>query len=389
MGKRTLSTDTYHAVRQQATRGGSRDATADAEERVKRGEGIDPLVDPKGPDHLGPIRRSLPRFEKMGDLWELTRGVPMAEETLLDTTGSMQENIVKAFEVLPLSYEMVTSGSKPVLYKYDPQIATAIFGDVEDNTQRGKPVLCRSQFEMDEKIAVQMTHLVPSRLGFGNGKEDPQFGLFGAAYLTDAFINRYGLKYYHFTVSDEPVVETIAMRWLKAIFGDEVLDSVKENGYDFDVQNLSDTAKVVMDLQAKAHAFFLMVGDRREVKSQWSDLYGDDHFVMLPEGTTDSLHYIKATIIGLTEGVLDLRSAHEFLQEHGAGADAASQILRAVAHIPLRAQTLFPNFDKLPMAGDLFRDKTDLWPVDASEIHSATPVEVDDDENSSGGPKWL
>lgn len=388
MGRNTLSRDTYDAVRTQATRGG-RDATSDAEERVKSGKGIDPLVDPKGPAHLGPIRRSLPRFEKREDgLWVLTCGIPMAEETLLDTTGSMGTNVDTAFSVLPRSYEMATSGSNPILGRYDVQIATAIFGDVEDNAREGKPVLCRSQFEMDEKIAVQMTRMVPSRLGWGNDKEDPQFGLFGAAYLTDAFINRYGLKYYHFTVSDEPVVEVIDLSWLEKIFGNDVLERVKENGYDFDARNLPDTARVIMDLQVNAHAFFLMVGDRSDVKHQWLDLYGADHFIVLPKRTTDYLHYVKAVIIGLTEGVLDLKSSQDFLQEHGAR-DVANQIVRSVAHIPLAAQTVFANFDKLPKAGDVFQSKTDLWPIDQSKIDLVPPPGDDDKDPNESGLKWL
>ncbi len=381
--KGTLTRDAYLGVSNSATKGGTTNATQDAEERIKQGKGLDPLVDPKGPEHLGPIRRSMPRFIKEGDFWILTNGVPMAEETLLDTTGSMGDNVDKAFAVLSRSYEMLTSGSKPILGRYDPQIASSIFNDVEDGYD--VPVLCRSQFEMDEKIALQMTHMVPGRRGCGNGKEDPQFGLFGAVYLTDAAINRWGLRYYHYTVSDEPVVETINLRWLEKIFGDDVLERVKENGYNFDIRNLPDTAKTVMDLQAKAHAFFFQVGNRPDVRSQWTDLYGNDHFVMLPGGTTEYLHYVKAVIAGLTEGVLDLQSAVEFLREHKVSIDDANRIVRAVAHIPLGAQTLCPNFTKLPKAGDIFRNKTDLWPMDQKEVDLGSS---NDNENSTG-PNWL
>ncbi|MBI2463236.1 MAG: hypothetical protein HYV65_03330 [Candidatus Spechtbacteria bacterium] len=385
MGKNTFSRSGYTGVRYSATSNGTKKATSGAEERMHQGQGLDPLVDPKGPAHLGPIRRSLPRFEKRGNLWVLTCGIPMAEEDLLDTTGSMGGNVDTAFDVLPSSYEMLTSGSRPILGRYDVQIATAIFNDVEDGED--VPVLCRTQFEMDEKIASQMTHLVPGRRGQGNGKEDPQFGLFGAVYLTNAAINRWGLKYYHFTISDEPIVETIDPRWLKKIYGDDVLEHAKENGYDFSNGKLPNTAQVVRDLQTKAHAFFLQVGNRRDVADQWSDLYGAGHFVMLPEGT-NNLHCVKAIIIGLMEGVLSLGSALEFLTEHNVSEFSARQIIHAVAHIPLGAQMLSPNFDKLPKAGDLFREKTDLWPVDPSEIDSATSGDSED-EDSDDGPNWL
>lgn len=383
--KGTLTRDAYVGIHSQATRGGTKSATSDAEERMQRGEGMDPLVDPKGPSHLGPIRRSMPRFEKQGNLWVLTNGIPMNKESLLDTTGSMEDNVDIAFNVLPHSYEMLAAGSKPILNRYDVQIANAIFNDVEDNIRDGKPVLCRTQFEMDEKIAVQMTRLVPGRGGKGNGKEDPQFGLFAGVYLTRARINDYGLKYYHMTTSDEPVVETIDLKWLKLIFGDDVLERVKENGYDFSANNLPDTQKVIMDLQAKAHAFFLQVRDRLDVKRQWTDLYGADHYVMLPGGSTKYLHYVEVVIIGLTEGVLDLQSAVEFLREHKVSVEDTKLIIRSVAHIPLGAQALCPNFDKLPKAGDFFKEKTDLWPVDQSEI----VLESTSSDNKTDGPNWL
>jgi hypothetical protein len=388
MGKNTFSRSAFTRVHDDATKGGTTSATRDAEEKMERGEEMDPLVDPKGPAHLGPIRRSLPRFEKRGKFWFLTRGIPMAEETELDTTGSMGNNIDLAFTALPFSYEMYTSGKTPVLGRYDVQIATSIFNDVMDNVKDHKPVLCRTQFEMDEKIAMQMTHLVPGRGGKGNDKEDPQFGLFGAAYLTAAAINRYGLKYYHFTVSDEPIVETIDLQWLKTIFGEDVIERIKENGFGFDAKNIPDTAHTVMDLQTRAHAFFLQVPGNYDgiVKRQWKDLYGADHMVMLPDNTK-YLHCVKAVIIGLTEGVLDLKTAVDFLREHKVPKTVAENIVFAVSHIPLGAQTLFPNFAKLPKAGDIFKEKTDLWPVDPKK------VKIEDIQETAGstgnGPNWL
>jgi hypothetical protein len=389
MGRRTLTDDDFRTVHTSATRGGTRSATQDAEERLEQGFGLDPLVDPKGLPHLGvgPTRMSLPRFEQQPNgLWLLTQGLPMAEETLLDTTGSMGNNVDLAFQALPLAYQMLTTGRTPVLDRYDPQITTAIFGDIVDKTVYGRPVLARSQFEMAEKIAQQMTMLIPSKGGGGNGKEDPQFGLFAAAYFTAASINRWGLKYYHFTISDEPVYPRLDLKWLEQIFGDDVLEWAEKNGYDFRARHrhLPDTEQVVHDLQKQAHAFFLQVNSRRDVTDQWTELYGEDHFVMLP-GTTEHLHYVKAVIIGLTEGVLDLCSAEEFLQEHELNSRDAERIIRAVSHIPLGAQTEAENFDKIPVAGDLFREKTDLWPVDPGEVQDTGAP----DSEAPDGPAWL
>jgi hypothetical protein len=330
---------------------------------------------------------SLPRFEKQGDYWVLTRGLPMAEETLLDTTGSMGNNVDLAFAALPNAYEMLTSGKHAILSRYDPQIATGIFNDTEDNdrTRGSIPVLARSQFEMAEKIALQMSLLTPGRGGCGNGKEDPQFGLFGAAYLTKASINNWGLKYYHFTISDEPIKAWIDLAWLKQIFGDDVLARATENGYEFSQTELPSIAQTIKDLQSRAHAFFLQVDGRADVTSQWTDLYGEDHIVMLEDGTRN-LHYVKAVIIGLTEGVLDLGSAEQFLLDYGLDKQAAKHIIRSVAHIPLGAQALCDNFDNIPLAGARFRDKTDLWPVDLDELE----ISLDPGEEVSevAGPIW-
>lgn len=389
MGYDTLTRAAYTAVRKSATDGGRKNATSHAEERHRRGEGLDPLVDPKGLVHLGlgPIRQSKPRFEQQANgLWKLTRGMPILEETLLDTTGSMGDNVEIAFQVLPDLYDLLTSGSSAITKRYDVQIINSCFGDTQD---QGTPVLCRSQAEMDEKIAQQLAMLVPSKDGCGNGKEDPQFGIFAAAYLTAARINQYGLKRYHFTVSDEPILETIDLGWLKRIFGDDVVQRASENGHEMSPRNLPDTAQAIKDLHKEAHAFFLQVGDRSDVHRQWGKLYGNEHHISMPGGTR-LLHYVKACIIGLTEGVLDLESVQVFLREHNLSKNDARNIVRSLAHIPLGVQKTCANFDRLPKAGDLFKEKTDLWPIDPSEVKEEEPTGKKTGKKSKpGGPDWL
>ena len=369
---RIWSTTAYEKVSIQATKGGTVSATSIAEQRMLQGEALDPMVDPKGTASLGPIRRSLPRFEKEGPYWKLRYGVPMAIETALDTTGSMGNNVELAFGALPQFYDMLKAGDNPILAQYDPHILTTIFNDVMDfvHSNGKKPVMCRTQFEMDERIAEQMTNLVPGKGGCGNGKEDPQYALFGAAYLTNAAIHtRWDLKSYHFTSSDEPTDITVARKWLEEIYGPDVLERCKENGYNLDSGNLPDTAEIIAELKTKAHAFFLQVPGSydRTVKEQWTDLYGPEHFVRIP-GSTRYLHAVQATIVGLTEGVITLDSSEGFLLEHRVPKSQARLIVEAVEHIPLAAQTLHPNFKRLPKPGDLFEKKTDLWPIDSSKI---------------------
>ena len=375
--------------------------TAEAEKRYSDELKLHEWVDPKGPAHLGPVRLSLNRYEEMDSFFKLLIGIAMAVENLLDTTGSMGDNVDKAFANLKQFYDMLVRGNLPVLGGYDVEIATANFNDIVDRqtSWEPKPVLCRSQFEMAKKIEDEMTYLVPGHGGGGNYKEDSQFGLFAAAYLTQCVINRYGLKWYHFTVSDEPTVPTIDLKWLKEIFGEDVLERAKEAGWYLDPDYLPDTAQAVKDLQKNAHAFFLHVpgmhignkdySGRKDYDEatieQWTALYGKDYVVELPEGTK-YLHYVEAVIIGLTEGVLDITTAKTFLTDLGLERHEANMIVRAVRHIPLGAQMLAENFGKLPKKDDIFKTKTDLWPMIPEEIAAAEEAAETEAEK---GPQWV
>lgn len=367
MGKNTFSRDTFDAAATKfvASEG---PATARAEQHAHETGRLNSLVDPSG---YGVIRRSLPRFEKQDDgLWLLTVGTPMPIETRVDTTGSMGGNVDIALRVLPKAYELCSG----VLSGYDLQIATGIFGDVQDRF-----VLCRPQFEMvAEKIVEQLTLMVPERAG-GDKPEDPQYGLFGAAYLTAAYITRIGLKGYDFTVSDAPARDLLDMRQLRRIFGDEVFERVAENGHQISSHDLPTTADVVQDLLKIAHAFFLQVGNDSDTTRFWTEVFGSERVVVLP--STELLPQVQAAIIGVTEGTLKLAEVEEFLQKNNVGKDDARKIARSVAGIPIGAQAALPNFGKQPKTGDLFRGKIDLWPIDQTEVDSVS--------NAGGGPNWL
>lgn len=346
--------------------------TKAAEQRAHATGKLNPLVDPAG---YGVIRRSLVRFEQQENgLYMVTVGTPMPVETRVDTTGSMGNNVDIAIRVLPDAYELCSD----VLPGYDLHMATGIFGDVSDNF-----VLCRPQFEMlAEKIVEQLTLMVPERAG-GDAPEDPHYGLFGAAYLTAAYINRIGLKSYDFTVSDAPARMRLDERTLICVFGEEVFDKVAENGFQLDRNNLPMTDEVVQDLLKRAHAFFLQVGNHSDATRFWTEVFGPERVVILPR--TEILPHVQAVIIGLTEGTLTLNEVTSFLTEHNVSEREADQILRSVANIPLGAQSVLPNYDRRLNVGDLFKEKTDLWPIDPDEVSDSAPVE----EDNPSGPTWL
>lgn len=374
MGRPTLSSTAYEKVYKEAKASGS--TTSKGEQRHKEGKGLHELVDPKG---FGIIRRALTWYEPKELLFTLLRGVAMLEETRLDTTGSMGRNVDVAMEVLPKTYDLLKKIPNAVLGRYDVQMITSIFGDVVDDY-----VLCRSQAEMDERIAEQLTLMVPEG-GGGDGTEDPQYGIFGGAYLTQADINRYGLKYYDFTITDAPSREKVSVATLKRVFGDEVFEKLSENGHNFTASNLPGLKQIVKDLLKNAHAFMLLVGGSS--RSFWEEYYPKDRVITLPE--TKLLPEVKAAIMGLTEGVLTLDTLEDFLiNEAKCSKENAKAIKRAVAGIPIGAQMEAENFDKIPLAGTVFKEKRDLWPMENTEIVTTEIKTKKTKEKGKGKGMW-
>lgn len=370
MGKKVFSRVAYKkSVLSFAPEDGS--VTKMAEQEAKETGKLNPLVDPA---EYGVIRPSRPRFVQQEDgTWLLTVGTPAPIETRVDTTGSMGNNVDIALRVLPDAYELCSG----VLPGYDLQLATGIFGDVQDNF-----VLCRPQFEAHaEKIVEQLTFMVPEH-GGGDPDEDPHYGLFGGAYLTDFYINRIGLKGYDFTVSDARARDKLNENELIRIFGEQVFEKVKENGHQLDSNDLPSTEEVVQDLLKRSHAFFLQVGDSSSTNSFWVSIFGQDRVVLLP--STEFLPHVQAAIIGLTEGTLELGTVQEFLEKNNVKTEIAERIVKSVANIPIGEQVALPNFPKRPQKGDIFAEKTSLWPMDKSEIDSDLVKGSEEDS-----PGWI
>lgn len=359
MGEDKGSRETFKSATKERTEPG-KTATHKAEQKARETGTLNPLVDPK---EYGVIRLSLPRFEQQANgLWMMTVGTPVSIEGILDTTSSMGNNVDIALRVLPDTYEMCEA----VLPGYDIQMATGIFGDIDDRF-----VLCRPQFEMvADKIVEQFTYLVPERKG-GDLPEDPHYGLFGAAYLTAAYINRIELKGYYFLITDAEARDRLSSTQLRRIFGDQVFEKTKENGHQINENSLPFTEEVFQDLLKLSHAFILQIGARSQAYDFWRRVAGPKRHVLLPK--TELLPYVQAAIIGLTEGTLTLMQVENFLRDHQVSAADAREIARSVANIPIGAQAALPNFEKRPQKGDLFKNKTDLWPIGKAESTGEKP----------------
>lgn len=387
MGRGTFSRSRYaDATRSFVPRSGP--ATKHAEQRARDSGKLNPLVDPAG---YNVIRRSLVRFdERLDGTYEMTIGCSMPVETRVDTTGSMGHNVDVAIRVLPDAYELISQ----MLPGYDLHMLTGIFGDVVDQF-----VMCRPQFEMEApKLVEQLTLMVPERHG-GDATEDPQYGLFGGAYLVAAYANCIGLRGYDFTVSDERGRESVDSSQLRRIYGEGVFERCKDNGFDIDPNDPPTTKEVCGDLVERAHAFFLQVGNDSHTAGFWAEMLGEDRVVLLPD--TELLPQVQATIIGLTEGTLELSQVVDFLRSNNLSESDARMVQRSVANIPIGAQVplreaIVTSGHEIPKAGDLFAEKpdvfkrTNLWPIDPDEIPGAgAPAMPTESEDPATGPNWL
>jgi hypothetical protein len=358
MGRQAFSRAAFDAAVNARTKAGQ-SATARGQETVRRTGKLDPLVDPA---EFNVIRESRIRLEQREDgLWVVLVGAPTPVEYRVDTTGSMNDNVDRVLRVLPHLCEPVAE----VLPGRDPHYCASIFADVVDDFP-----LCRGQFEMlADRMVNQLTLMHPEGGGGGNGGEDPQLGLFGATYLTKAYFQQIGLRSFDFTLTDEPSHDHLTVGLLERVFGPNVMEKVKENGYEMDARNLPTISEMVAEMLKRVHGFCLLIGNRGDARRCWLDLYGRDRVVFF--GDDIRIEYAPQTmaaIIGLTEGTLDLQTAIDFLASHEVEKGVARKIVNAISGIPIGAQTVLPNFGRIPKKGDLFAAKTDLWPIDPSKV---------------------
>lgn len=349
--------------------------TDPGKQRTRQGLGLDPLVDPK--TH-GCSRESVNLLVQQPDgTWKLIYGVAMGVKTGLDTTGSVgQENIDTAFRVIPTTQKLlVSSQTRPgLLARYHAQFATAMIQDQRDNYAHA-----HTEFEPDNEVDNQMRKLDVNCAG-GDGQEEYLHDLWYTAYRIKTSIRRYGLKPYYFIVGDERGRSYLSPRWIERTFGITIqspLATTDLDKYDYAPENLdgwmpqrypnielSELSPRVLGQKVLEswHPFFLQIGSRPHTTAWWRDILGENRLITLP--SVDSIAEIQAVIIGLTESTLNLQEVPDFLMEvAGISREEARRVQQAVSHIPMRAQALLPNFNKIPPAGSIFKNRDDLWPI--------------------------
>lgn len=376
MGRGTFSSTEFRSSLEAMAPAGTK-ATLRGEQKVRETGKLDPLVDPS---EFGVVRESRIRLEERpAGGFTVTVGAPIPIEYRLDTTGSMGDNVERALKALP----QICGLASVALPERDPFYCASIFGDVSDRF-----VLCRGQFEAEANKMVDQLTLMHPEAGGGDEPEDPHYGFFGAAYLSRLWLQRAGLRSYDFTITDASAHDRLSIESLKRIFGATVLEKVRENGHQMTARDLPTNTELVRDLLKRTHGFMLLVsgqGGTDYMSSFWQKLFGREHLVMLSQ--IEHVPHVMAAIIGLTEGTFDLQSVSGFLAENNLSKAQARRIVESIAHIPLGAQRALGNFSRLPMKGDVYDKKDDIWPTDTDKASAETgtsPVPPDDED-----PGWM
>lgn len=347
MGRETFSIDSYRAARRDYGVTHDTGVTRAAEVKARETGRLSEIVDPA----INPVRCSKIRLNPHEKKWIATIGCPMDIEVSCDTTGSMGGEVDTEMTVLPDLYDAVAK----VLPGYDPQLCLGIFGDCGDRF-----VMCRPQFEMEApKIVNYLKEMAPQRGGCGNQGEDPQYAMFGRAYLTDAYTNKIGLKGYHFIVTDEPCHTHLYKKEITRIYGKDIF----ENELKGMAHELPDIKSMIAELKSKTHQFVIVMSDYSydDTVSSWRELCGDNSVLMI--NSTKQLPKVISAIIGLTEGTLDISDIADYV-------DGDSRLSYQLAKIDIGAQAkLRHNMEHpVPKEGDVFMNKNDIWPIPSGEI---------------------
>ncbi len=347
MGMETFSVESYRKARRDYGVTHDKDVTKKAEQRARDTGHLSEIVDPA----INPMRFSKIRLNPHNKKWIATVGCPMDIEVSCDTTGSMGGEVDTEMAVLPDLYKSVAK----VLPGYDPQLCLGIFGDVCDDF-----VMCRPQFEMEApKIVNYLKEMAPQRKG-GDENEDPQYAMFARAYLTDAYTNRIGLKGYHFIVTDAWCHNDLICEDIQRIFGKDIFEKELENMGMIPTMN-----KMIEELKKKTHQFILLLNCYRSTKEFWRNLCDEKSVIVID--STKQLPAVISAIIGLTEGTLDVTELKRHLGEYD-DHDLISQLSNIDIGAQAKLRHALPH--PVPKKGDIFANKSDLWPIQPEDASS-------------------
>jgi hypothetical protein len=314
-------------------------------EHVRKTGKLHPLVNPAT---RGATRESRSRLVEQDDhTWLLPVGVALPILTNFDGTGSMTVNIQYAFDSSAEFHELLAGEQVPLAARYHLQVATSAVQDVDDPHP-----LCLSEFESGNEFVEQHQLLFPDNQGHDRGAEY-QILLYVAGCRMTCDIHRYGLKGHLHVIGDEK--------------GHRLRRSDVRSVLGIDLETELEVEEVGMRASEKWHTFYFQVDNRGQFLSHatdwWRRAVGRDHILKM--GSARYVAYWQAAVIGLTEGTLELERLSDYLTDVARLADKSEikRIVEGVGHIPIGAQTKLPNFGRLPLAGSVFADREDLWPI--------------------------
>lgn len=335
-----------------------------AEEIYRRTGRLDPLV-----DVYGTRRLSRTAMAPHGDGLALAmHGIPLSILNGRDATGSMAENVDKAFYASGLFSNMLSG----VGDRYQPQIANGIYQDVGDT----HPVCQVTQFEPDERQAEQQRMLYPDRSG-GDTPEDVETILAYAALAVELDMWRYGLKGHFQLVGDQ-------------VGRGFITPSLAEKHLGHKLQAEISTSDLIDELLGYWHLFFIQVGSggggsRNSVTTWWEQQFGSKgHVVICPD--PDRLAFVQAGLIYVLETASPTEAGLKaFLSANGDNTVLSDREAREVwswlqiASPHFGAQTKLPGYADMPLPGSIFAHYRHTWPIDHPKAdENVTPAEGED-----------
>jgi hypothetical protein len=304
----------------------------------------------------------------------LACGIKLPIITATDGTGSMGENVAKAFESMKEIFGML----RGLQSRYQIDLSQAVMQDIGDPHD----VFQMSQFESDNRAAEHVRLLLPDK-GGGDNTEDYDLGLGYLDLGVNTDINQYGLKGYLLIIADADGRGSVSPEAMEEYFG-------------FKIQGRRNTKSICQSLLKKWHLYFIEVDGGCNCTSWWSEqLGGGDRIIQI--SNADLLAEVEAGLIYVTETLQPDRDGLEkFLLAGDTNKRISSENVDRIwnylqsikAHFGEQAR--LPGYNDIPKPGDVFAHYRDPWPINhprARENPSAGGSPASTTADSSTPPK--
>jgi len=299
----------------------------------------------------------------------LINGIKLPIISGTDGTGSMGENVAKAFYAMEKIYSIL--GATKDRYQID--LSVAILQDVCDP----HPVFQMAEFESDNRAAEHVRLLVPDKDG-GDPTEDYDLGLYYVDKYVETDITNYGLKGYFFVVADQ--------------IGRGEVNSTKVDkhlGHSMQGSEVS-TKEICGNLLDKWHLFYIQVKSNDSgVMNWWTNKMGNGRVIYVSDPdllaeVQAGLIYVTETLEPTEEGLFDFLKAGDGNRKinNYQAKEVWGYLQSAKRHFG--AQAKLPGYNNIPKPGSVFADYRDVWPIGYDEDKKV--IEVSEKTPTSSKP---